>query len=80
MTTEEKDKKTGEYLKRYKAISWHNGRDTFITNMVYNTPINELMIYTGHSKLSTLQGYIDFSRTIHMEYVFETFNVKPKDS
>jgi len=78
--TEEKDKKTGEYLKRFQAITWHNGRDTFITNMVYNTPLNELMIYTGHSKLSTLQGYIDFSRTIHMEYVFKTFSIKAKST
>lgn len=76
--TEEKDKESGQYLARFEAISWHQGRDTFITNLVYHTPINELMIYTGHSKISTLQGYIDFSRTIHMDYVDQAFNIKPK--
>lgn len=76
--TEEKDKETGEYLTRYDAISWHQGRDSFITNLVYHTPVNELMIYTGHSKISTLQGYIDFSRTIHMDFVEQAFNINPK--
>ncbi len=76
--TEEKDKETGEYLARYDAISWHQGRDSFITNLVYHTPVNELMIYTGHSKISTLQGYIDFSRTIHMDFVNVAFNIDPK--
>jgi site-specific recombinase XerD len=62
-------KKTGEYKKRYEAITLHKGRDSFITNLVDSTPLNELMKYTGHKKLSTLQGYIDKKRPVNMDYV-----------
>ena len=67
------DKETGEYLRRYEAITMHKGRDTFITNLVNFTPLNELMKYTGHSKLSTLQKYIDRTRTVCHTYVNTTF-------
>ena len=74
--TELKGKLTGEYLKRYEAISWHQGRDSFITNLVDNTPINELMKYTGHKKITTLQGYIDPSRHIRMDYINNAFKFR----
>ncbi len=63
------DKETKEYKKRYEAITLHKGRDSFITNLVDTTPLNELMKYTGHQKLSTLQGYIDKKRPVKMEYI-----------
>lgn len=58
------DKKTGLEKMKYECISMHKGRDSFITNLVDVTPLNQLMKYTGHSKLSTLQGYIDSSREV----------------
>ena|GEM_PF-1995743 len=67
------DKETGEYLRRFEAITMHKGRDTFITNLVNVTPLNELMKYTGHSKLSTLQKYIDQTRSVNHTYVNEAF-------
>jgi site-specific recombinase XerD len=63
------DKETNEYKKRYEAITLHKGRNTFITNLVDSTPLNELMKYTGHKKLSTLQGYIDTKRPVKMDYI-----------
>ena len=63
------DKETGNYKRRYEAITLHKGRDSFITNLVDTTPLNELMKYTGHKKLSTLQGYIDKKRPVKMDYV-----------
>lgn len=71
--TELKHKKTGEYKKRYEAITMHKGRDTFITNLIDTTPLNELMKYTGHKKLSTLQGYVDNKRDVKMKFI-EVFN------
>jgi integrase len=62
--TQQIDKKTGQEKLRYQCISMHKGRDTFITNLVDSTPLNQLMKYTGHSKLSTLQTYIDGSREV----------------
>jgi integrase len=63
------DKETNEYKKRYEAVTMHKGRNTFITNLVDCTPVNELMKYTGHKKLSTLQSYIDVKRPVKMEYI-----------
>lgn len=74
-TTEIVDKLTGEYIQRYQAITMHKGRDTFITNLVDTTPLNELMKYTGHKKLSTLQGYIDNKRPVKMQFI-NIFNLK----
>ena len=73
------DKETGEYLRRYEAITMHKGRDTFITNLVNVTPLNELMKYTGHSKLTTLQKYIDQTRKVNPQYVNNTF-IRPTES
>lgn len=62
-------KETRQYKKRYEAITLHKGRSSFITNLVDSTPLNELMKYTGHKKLSTLQGYIDTKREVKMDYI-----------
>lgn len=64
-----KDKKTGQYLKRYEAVTMHKGRDTFITNLIESVPLAELMKYTGHKKLSTLQKYYDASRPVKHSYI-----------
>jgi integrase len=57
-STEFEDK--GRYLDRWEAISIHRGRDSFITILLgENIPISTLMQYTGHKKLSTLEGYVD---------------------
>jgi integrase len=63
------DKRTKTYKKRYQCISLHKGRDTFITNLCQNVPLNELMRYTGHKKLSTLQIYVDMSREVSDKYI-----------
>lgn len=63
------DKETKQYKKRFEAITLHKGRNSFITNLVDTTPLNELMKYTGHKKLSTLQSYIDASRPVKMDYI-----------
>lgn len=63
------DTETGELHKRYELLSMHRGRDTFITNLIDIVPLHELMSYTSHEKLSTLQKYIDYSRGINPEYV-----------
>lgn len=50
----------GNYLKRWQCISIHRGRDTFITMLVNDrVPINEIMKYTGHKSVSSLNMYID---------------------
>ncbi len=67
------DKETGQYLRKYDTLSMHKGRDTFVSNLINVTPLNELMQYTGHSKLSTLQKYIDKNRPVHTNYVNEVF-------
>ncbi len=67
------DKDTGEYLRRYEAITMHKGRDSFITNLVNVTPLSELMKYTGHSKITTLQQYIDVNRSVSHKFVNEAF-------
>ncbi|MBA4134235.1 MAG: hypothetical protein C0525_05870 [Flavobacterium sp.] len=63
------DSETGRQLKRYELLSMHRGRDTFITNLINTVPLHELMSYTSHEKLSTLQKYIDYTRDINPEYV-----------
>jgi len=63
------DKNTGRRFKRYELITMHRGRDTFITNLIATVPLNELMNYTSHEKISTLQKYIDHSRDINPNYV-----------
>lgn len=72
------DKNTGENLRRYEAITMHKGRDTFITNLVGITPLTELMKYTGHTKLSTLQLYVDQTRGVNHNFVNEAFK-RPKN-
>lgn len=67
--TRTKNKETGTYMYRYDLITAHKGRDTFITNLIETTPINELMKYTGHTKVSTLMKYVDKSRKVKSEYV-----------
>jgi integrase len=67
--TKIKDKNTGAYMRRYELISCHRGRDTFITNLIETTPINELMKYTGHTKVSTLMQYVDKTRKVNFNYV-----------
>lgn len=67
--THAEDSETGRQLKRYELLSMHRGRDTFITNLINIVPLHELMSYTSHEKLSTLQKYIDYSRAINPEYV-----------
>lgn len=71
--TQQKNKETNEYKRRYDTITLHKGRNTFITNLVDNTPLNEIMKYTGHRKLSTLQSYIDVRRPVSMEYIQKAF-------
>lgn len=68
-TTLAQDTKTGRRFKRYELLTMHKGRDTFITNLIDTVPLNELMSYTSHEKLSTLQKYIDKSRDINPEFV-----------
>ena len=63
------DSETGRKLKRFEILTMHRGRDTFITNLINIVPLHELMSYTSHEKLSTLQTYIDYSRDINPEYV-----------
>jgi integrase len=64
-----KNKETQTYMYRYETITGHKGRDTFITNLIDNTPINEIMKYTGHTKVSTLMKYVDKSRKVNSNYV-----------
>jgi len=73
--TQVKDKETGKYKRRCDLITLHKGRNSFITNLVDTVPLNELMKYTGHKKLSTLQGYIDTTRAVKMEYI-QVFDLK----
>jgi integrase len=60
-------------LKRWEIISIHRGRDTFITMLIEeNVPLNVIMKYTGHKKLSTLEKYIDKNKKIDnfMDIIF----------
>lgn len=50
----------GNFLHRWQCISVHRGRDTFITMLVNNrVPLNEIMKYTGHKSVTSLNMYID---------------------
>lgn len=52
-------------LKRWEVISIHRARDSFITILLgENVPLSTLMQYTGHKKLSTLEGYVDKSTKV----------------
>ena len=47
-------------LERWEVISIHRARDSFITILLgENIPLSTLMQYTGHKKLSTLEGYVE---------------------
>ena len=60
----------GELVPRWKMVSIHKGRHTFISNLVKLTvPINEIMKYTGHKKLETLMKYINTQTPMTNEYV-----------
>jgi integrase len=72
--------KTGVEKLRYECISMHKARDIFITNLVDNTPLNTLMKYTGHTKLSTLQGYIDTNRAVETRFIAQAFVRKDEKS
>ena len=73
------NKSTGKEKLKYECISLHKGRDCFITNLVDHTPLNTLLKYTGHTKLSTLQGYIDPNREIDTNPISNVFNRKKDD-
>lgn len=50
----------GDTLPKYKLVTFHTGRRTFITNLVNNNVnLNAIMKMTGHKKISTLQQYIN---------------------
>ncbi|NNF30088.1 MAG: tyrosine-type recombinase/integrase [Flavobacteriaceae bacterium] len=66
----EKKNKDGNYMKRWEYFSFHDGRRTFITNLVNSAvPVNEIMKYTGHKKISTLQQYIDKTRPTSFNHI-----------
>lgn len=45
---------------KFELITFHTGRRTFITNLVNsNVNLNAIMKMTGHSKIATLQEYIN---------------------
>ncbi|QNR23640.1 tyrosine-type recombinase/integrase [Croceimicrobium hydrocarbonivorans] len=49
---------------RYKRISSHTGRRTFVSRLLneFNLPFAKVMKMTGHKKIDTLMKYLDFSR------------------
>ena len=50
----------GDFKPKFKLITFHTGRRTFITNLVNNNiSVNAIMKMTGHKKISTLQEYIN---------------------
>mgnify|MGYP003350039013 CR=1 FL=1 len=62
---ETKFKRDGVYLKRWECISIHRGRDSFCTMLINDrVPVNEIMKYTGHSSVSSLNKYIDLKSQI----------------
>lgn len=66
------NKYTGKKHKRWELISIHKGRHTFISNLIKSrTPVNEIMKYTGHTKLETLMEYINTHTPITTSYVNE---------
>ena len=55
-----KIKSNGKKIERWKAISHHRGRDSFITMLVTeNVALNDIMKYTGHTTVANLNKYID---------------------
>jgi integrase len=57
--------KKSRYLYRYEVISIHRGRDTFINMLLNeNVPIHTIMRYTGHKSISSLQKYIDGTKSV----------------
>ncbi len=71
---ESKFKEGKRRLQRWEIISIHRGRDTFITMLIEeNVPLNVIMKYTGHKKLSTLEKYIDKNKKIDnfMDTIFK---------
>jgi integrase len=71
---ETKFKEGKRRLQRWEIISIHRGRDTFITMLIEeNVPLNIIMKYTGHKKLSTLEKYIDKNKKIDnfMDTIFK---------
>jgi len=55
----------GGYLKRWECVSVHRGRDSFCTMLVNNrVPLNEIMKYTGHKSVNSLNMYIDLKSEI----------------
>jgi integrase len=53
-------KEDGTMYKIWECISIHRGRDIFCTMLVKNrVPLNEIMKYTGHKTLASLNQYID---------------------
>jgi integrase len=55
----------GKYLKRWECISIHRGRDSFCTMLINDrVPLNEIMKYTGHKHLSSLNKYINLKSDI----------------
>lgn len=55
----------GVFLKRWECVSIHRGRDSFCTMLVNDrVPLNEIMKYTGHKSVSSLNMYIDLKAQI----------------
>ena len=55
----------GNYKKRWQCLSIHRGRDSFITMLLNDrVPINQIMKYTGHVTVSSLNMYIDLKSEI----------------
>ncbi len=50
----------GNFLPRWACISIHRGRDSFCTMLVNDrVPLNEIMKYTGHRSVTSLNMYMD---------------------
>lgn len=62
------NKKTVEVLPKYKLISSHSARSTFITHCIIAgiTPF-VIMKYVGHKKITTLQTYVEIADAISDE-------------
>jgi len=60
----------GDAKQKYKLITFHSGRRTFITNLVNNNiNLNAVMKMTGHKKISTLQQYINPDYKLIVDHV-----------
>ncbi len=59
----EKGRKVYEALPKYKLISSHTGRRTFITNSILaGIPLPVIQEISGHKKLATLQKYLKINK------------------